>query len=135
MSRELRTIPQVIELIKNLKKVSTKREVAELLGVHPKTLAAAAKKKGISRAITLGLIEFGKREHITIDYLITDIDAWIKEGRILRVKCGPVKQDLEGKPSNIWELYFLFETKKDKLHARIWENDLLNKRDDAVKQE
>jgi hypothetical protein len=75
MSRKMRTVSQVIEVIKNLKKVSTNSGAAKLLGI-PRTLASPTnRERENSNELIEGLITFAEEEHLSMDYLMSDIDC------------------------------------------------------------
>ena len=121
MSSKERTAPQIIKLIKNIKKVSTNHEVAKLLGISPKLLAAYEKGHWkVHDEVYAKLRAFADKEHIAIDYLRNDIESWMQDSQILWISCIPIAIDHEKGvrevfQSNVWKLCYVFKMKTSEL--------------------
>lgn len=117
MPREMRTVSQIIEIIKNLKRVSTNSEVAKLLGINPRTLASTVNRKDkLSNKLIERLLIFSKKEDIDLNYLLVDMESWMKESQVLRASCEPVRVDEKGRVreylvmgGDTWELRYIFK--------------------------
>jgi hypothetical protein len=120
MIRDVRTVSQVIDVIKKLKKVSTNTEVAKLLGIDPKTLSACEKRGETACGKLLdALIPFSEKENISLNYLLIDVESWINESQILQISCDPVRVDKKGRVQEhlimggeTWEFCCVFTGKK-----------------------